>query len=38
VPRGDILIEAAAATDSMAAGAGVQNEAIDRRVEVFFGV
>lgn len=38
VPRGDILIEAAAATDSMAADAGIQNEAVDRRVEVFFGV
>ncbi len=38
VPRGDISIEAAAATDSMAADAGIQNEAVDRRVEVFFGV
>ncbi|MDG2482225.1 MAG: OmpA family protein [Alphaproteobacteria bacterium] len=38
VPRGDVLIEAAAATDSMAAAAGVQSEAVDRRVEVFFGV
>ncbi len=38
VPRGDILVEAAAATDSMAADAGIQNEAVDRRVEVFFGV
>ncbi len=38
VPRGDILVEAAAATDSMAADAGMDNEAVDRRVEVFFGV
>jgi outer membrane protein OmpA-like peptidoglycan-associated protein len=38
VPRSDILVEAAAASDSMAADAGIQNEAVDRRVEVFFGV
>jgi len=38
VPAGDIFVEAAAADDSMAAAAGIQNEAVDRRVEVFFGV
>ena len=36
-PRDAILIEAAADGSSMAAAAGVEDEAIDRRVEVFFG-
>ena len=36
-PRDAILIEAASDGSSMAAAAGVEDEAVDRRVEVFFG-
>tara|TARA_B100000676_G_scaffold284482_1_gene312212 strand:+ start:1729 stop:3015 length:1287 start_codon:yes stop_codon:yes gene_type:complete len=38
VPAGDILVEAASASSSMSAAAGIDSEAVDRRVEVFFGV